>query len=503
MTDSSPSPARPVPILLLLALLCKAAWMGWIWWHGCLPSTSDSVCFKQPAYMRLHTPNFSIPSYAGQGPSVEIINSYPAVIYFYANYAVFKLFGFGHYSSIAVDLIIHVAFSGLGSWALWRVTGRQLPGILFLICSSEWLLTSGRPEEMGMLLALISLLTLPRGAWGLAASIIGLGLAGATSPGAALVGTTLLVAYDGFSRQFDRAFWRRTVLLLTLPILLSAAIYIGYAWPHVAEAWQQDHALRTSGFYTTLPAVRLFRFNPIWALTTAGTTVAAVVLAVYARLRRPAWFPNGTPAASFVVAAAVSIAIGLMLNLLAQRLAYDYRHVFALAVASLSIATSWWTTAAGRYSAASWALALGLLVSGLPLQRDIGRHTLAPLAWNEQWIDFDQAKRIVDETVPLGATVGGDGSVWALIDSGQPFLLTRTIAQDQWPEYVISGTWSHIPTVAQTGFAANKLATQYEEITPQPHLPQDGCALNLFGFKVPVATGRCDWYVRIWKRRQP
>lgn len=249
MTDSSPSPARTAPILLLLAFVLKAAWMGWIWWHGSLPSTSDSVCFKQPAYMRLHTPYFSIPSYAGQGPSVETINSYPAVIYFYTNYAVYKLFGFSHYSSIAVDLTVHLVFCGLGSWALWRVTGRQLPGILFLICSSEWLLTSGRPEEMGMLLVLVSLLALPRGPWGLTASILGLGLAGATSPGAALVGTSLLVAYDGYARQFDRTFWHRAPLLLTLPILLSTTIYLGYAWPHVAEAWQQDRALRQRLLY--------------------------------------------------------------------------------------------------------------------------------------------------------------------------------------------------------------------------------------------------------------
>src|SRR5690606_39190007 len=108
MADTGDKTARRIPWFLLLALACKVAWMAWIQWQGCLPAQSDSVCFKQPAYMRLHTPYYSIPSYAGLGPDVDKLNSYPAAIYSYVNYAAFRCFGFSNAVSIAVDLTIHL-----------------------------------------------------------------------------------------------------------------------------------------------------------------------------------------------------------------------------------------------------------------------------------------------------------------------------------------------------------------------------------------------------------
>ena len=59
---------RRTPVVLLGAVLLNFAWMSWLWWSGFPRSTSDIVCFKQPAYMRLHTPHFSVPTYGDKAP---------------------------------------------------------------------------------------------------------------------------------------------------------------------------------------------------------------------------------------------------------------------------------------------------------------------------------------------------------------------------------------------------------------------------------------------------
>jgi hypothetical protein len=501
MSQNPPITARRVPVLLLAALTAKALWLSWLGYYGYPHTTSDSVCFKQPAYMRLTTPYYSIPSYEGRCPSADILNSYPSAVYTYVNYAAFRVFGFSQFTSNGVDLLIHFCVAALGSWGLWKLTGQQMPSLLFLLGSSQWQLLSGRPEELGMLLVMCALLLQERGKLGLAAAIVCLGLAGATTPGAAVVGTTLLISYDGIRRRFERMFWNRAILLVSLPVLISAAVYLGYVYPFVAEAWEQDRVLRIDGVYSTATLPQLIRANPQWALATLPSLLIAIFISLYAFWKQPAWFPRDSTAGSFVLAAGFTILVALLLNSLAQRLEYDYRHVTALSWAALATCISWWKAPSGAYLPRAWGLAGALLILSLPMQRNIVRQTVAPLAWGDDAVDFERACQMVESVVPPTASVGGDGIAWATITDGRPYLITRTVGDEYWPDYVLSMNWSKQPAIFHDSEMAARLNADYEEVTPLPLLPQEGCGLNILGQHLPIATGRCDWYVRIWRRR--
>ncbi len=496
------TPTRRLPWVLTAAIAAKACWALWIGWHGLPHTTSDGPCFKQPAYMRLYTPNFSIPSYAGNSPYFDLVNSYPSAVYTYGNYLVFKLCGFSQFTSVAIDLTIHVLISALGAWALWLITGSQLAAIVFLLCSTQWLIPFGRPEEFGLLLVLTGLLTLERGPVGLATTVVALGMAGASSPGAAVVGTVLLVSFEAL----QRGIWNnrtRLLLLLLVPMLISAILYVGYVYPHLAEAFEQDRHMRETNFYYRISLLQLFSSSFLWSIVTFPLLIGAVGLAVVGLIWPPKWFPTHSTAGNFVIAAGIAVLLGLALNIAAQRPLYDYRHIIALAVAALAIAAAWLQSAGGARRYTAWGIAGLLLALSLPGQQMIARQSLGLLTLTDEDFDFAEAKALVDSVVPKHATVGGDGNAWAMIDDGRPFLLTRTAAPDNWPDYIISCTWANPPAIAQRPIDVTTLAEHYEELKLTPSLPSDGCHLNIAGLKVPLSSGRCDWYPRIWKRQSP
>jgi len=496
------SPARRSPYLLTIATVCKAGWLFWLGWHGLPYTTSDAPCFKQPAYMRLFTPFFSIPSYEGNGPFQDLVNSYPSTVYTYANYLVFKLFGFSQFTAVSTDLVVHFLISVIGAWALWRLTSSQLAAVLFLLTSAQWLLPFGRPEEFGLLLVLIALLTLERGITGFAMSLLAVGLAGASAPGAAVVGTALLLAFEVLQRGISNN-WPRLLSLLLIPAMISGILYVMYVYPYLAEALAQDRHMRETNFYYRIGLLGLFQSNPLWSVASFPILFGAIALAVVGLTRPPKWFPARTTAGNFVSAAGVAVVVGLVLNVAAQRPTYDYRHILALAVGALATGIAWLQTAGGSQRYTAWALAGLVLVLSLPAQRTIARESLGILTWTDNDFDFAKAKTLVNQVVPTDATVGGDGNAWAMIDDGRPFLLVRTVAPEYWPEYVISSTWANPPAVAQRPLDAKILADHYEEVTLTPSLPCDGCSLKLPGLSIPVASGRCDWYPRIWKRVSP
>lgn len=496
------SPARRLPWMLAGGSAALALWSIWMGWYGLPYTTSDSPCFKQPAYMRLFTPNYSIPSYEGRGPFTDLVNCYPSAMYTYANYLTFKVFGFSQFTSIAVDLVIHFALSAAGAWTIWRLTNSQLAGLVFLLGSMQWLLPAGRPEELGILLVFVALITLERGRLGLAVAIVALGMSGVSSPGAAVVGTVLLVAYEIFSRGLRGNGWR-VGLLFCVPVFVSAALYIGYVYPYVSEAWQQERHLRTANFYYKTSLLDLWRGDPLWAVATCLQLLMAMAVAVIGYVRSPGWFLRDSAAGRFVLAAGVAVFLGLLLNIATQRPEYDYRHITATALASLAIIVGWLQTAEVRKSLLAFGLAAVILALSIPAQQMLVRQSLARAIWTEEDVDFLEAKAILNSVVPKTAGIGGDGNAWAMIDDGRPFLLNRTLAFGLWPEYLVSTNWSNIPAAAQVDVRSRIVATFYEEVTPEPRLPCNGCYLDLYGLKIPIARGRCDWYLRIWKKIDP
>ncbi len=484
--------------MLCLALLANAVWLAWLAGSHAILLTSDAGCFKQPAYMRLHTPYFSIPSYDGRAPHFEKLNSYPAVLYFYANYTVFKLLGYSEVVSNGFDLAVHWALTAIAAWTIWKVTRQQLGAILLIACSPQWLLPVGRPEELGMLFVLLAVLTVHRGRWGFWAAIVCLGCVGATSPGAAIVGTLLLASFELLTYRLSSGSRWRILTLLTVPPAISIAIYLAYTWPYTLAAWEQHRVLEDT-LYVTQPLSSIVHNRPWWGISTLTPIVGMTLLVAYGNLCRPKWFPAGTSVARFVTAAAIAVTAGLLFNVVLARLDYDYRHITMLAIAVLALVTSWFPLKSFN----RWAFAIGLWLVSLPQQRDIVRFTLSPLARNGDAVSFEDARRTIQQHIPATATVGGDGSAFMLIDDGRPYLLTRTLGDEQWPEYVVSRSWFRQPAVAYTEEIAQRLENEYAEIVPQPQPSPNGSGVDVLGAFIPIAHGRCDWYITIWKRREP
>jgi hypothetical protein len=498
MSDAQASRPRNLPILLCVAMLAHAVWLTWLVGTHAILITSDAGCFKQPAYMRLFTPNFSIPSYEGRGPYFDEVNSYPAAVYVYTNYVTFKLFGYTDIVSNTFDLAVHWLLTSIAAWTIWRVTRQQMGAIVLIACSPQWLLPVGRPEELGMLFVVLGVLAICRAGWGLWAAVACLGCVGATSPGAAIVGTLLLTTFDLLNHKFQPGTRWRQIMLLTIPPAISIGIYVAYTWPYTWDAWRQHQVLEET-LYVTQPLSSIVHNRPPWAVSTLGPIFGSIILVLYGVSRRPTWFPLGTSLGNFAIAAAVTIAAGLAFNFVLARLDYDYRHITMLSISVLALATNWLPAGSAR----QWAVAIGLWLISLPQQRDIVRFTLAPLAREEESVSFDEAKRTLYEVIPSDGAIGGDGSTFMLLDDGRPYLLTRMVGDDDWPDYIVSRSWYREPAVAYSERVAHRLDTEYEEITPEPHLTSDGCGVHIFGWTIPIAHGRCDWYLRIWKRREP
>jgi hypothetical protein len=226
MSDAQASRPRNLPILLCVAMLAHAVWLTWLVGTHAILITSDAGCFKQPAYMRLFTPNFSIPSYEGRGPYFDEVNSYPAAVYVYTNYVTFKLFGYTDIVSNTFDLAVHWLLTSIAAWTIWRVTRQQMGAIVLIACSPQWLLPVGRPEELGMLFVVLGVLAICQAGWGLWAAVACLGCVGATSPGAAIVGTLLLTTFDLLNHKFQPGTRWRQIMLLTIPPAISIGIYV-------------------------------------------------------------------------------------------------------------------------------------------------------------------------------------------------------------------------------------------------------------------------------------
>lgn len=99
----------------------------------------------------------------GAVPIPDKINSYPSAIYTYVNYAAFRVFGFSQYTSSSVDLAIHFSVSTVAALALWRARAGGFSA--HAVSAREFAVVHHQreAEELGILLAMTSLLTFQRG----------------------------------------------------------------------------------------------------------------------------------------------------------------------------------------------------------------------------------------------------------------------------------------------------------------------------------------------------
>ncbi len=491
---------QKAPKVLILAVLAHGLLLYWLWWHGFPRPTSDTIAFKQPAYMRLHTPFFSIPSYEGTCPHFDKVASYPACVYTYLNYLVFRTVGFSLSSTLGTDLVIHFAGSTLAAFCIWRLSRSDILASLFVGASLGWLMPIGRPEELGMLFVVIALIGIRSRFW--IGAAIALGLTGATTPGAAIVGTILTLAYDGIFSHWSRPYLLRAITVLIVAPLLSLVLYTAFMWPYVAEAFEQHRYLMDSNFYFWTSPRQLVGEARLQAVALFGLVITALAFCGWTLRRRVDVSPEREMVVALLKASGVAIIVGLALNLGIGRRMYDYRLLTAISVAVICMGSSLLQSL--YYSQRRMiAVVSGLILIAFtaPSLRDVTRYAVAGYLWSDDSVNYAEAVQVVRHVVPATASLGGGGETWTVVGDGRPYIATRFVDEGHWPDYLISATWSNPPSLLEDKSFRKTIEDSYEEVTPAPQRPQNGCFVSLLGVKIPVARGRCDWYLRIWRRR--
>jgi hypothetical protein len=361
----------------------------------------------------------------------------------------------------------------------------------------------GRPEEFALLIATLALVAVelrPHWFW---LPILLLGITGVTSPGTAVVGTVLVVAYARFREIWTRHFIRNAALVVVVAPCVSAIIYAAFYWPDLSAAIEQHWHLERVGFYSKATLARLLMGDPETMVPPLLLAlVTAVMAAVGMGLRRD-WFPRGSIAGAFVAAAALAVLAGLSLNIVVRRLAYDYRHITYIGAAAALIAMAWLPAAASWASRVRYTgLVAGWCVLALMPLRDLGRYTLSPLTWNEDSVSFALAKARLNQIVSPSESIGGDGSLWAMVADGRPYYATTHCYDlSKLPDVLLSACWTNPPAQLQHSKIAKEIAANYLELEVFPGATPNGTYLNVFGMRLPISRGSSDWSFRAWRRR--
>lgn len=497
-------PGRLAPVAgavaLALAALTVCADLAWLAWHRLPLCTADTIAFKQPACMFLYTGRFSIPTYAAS-PHAELVTSSYSPVYIVANYLAFRTFGFGLGVSLTLDMAIHAALVLSSAWLVWRATHNPWLAVILLLGTMFLLLPVGRPEELAALLVVAALVALSARPKRYAVAVVLLGLVGATSPGAALIGTALLMLCDLLSASAVRRWAVRWAVMLPAAAGLAAALWYAFVHPYAAQAIEQ-FSQSPSGRFHTATLRELLAFAPIemafFSLSVATVTAAALALRVFAAPAAAA--PPGSPSSTFVAALVISGPLGLVLNLASGRLWYDYRLLALLYFAALLLLAGMLLQRLPR-PAARAAVYVSLTLLALLPQRDMVRYSLAPWLWDRDAVGYEQSVAEIQARVPPQASLGGDGALWAVLNDGRPFYATRWLGPaGPWPDYVVSTVWANPPYMLQSDKWAARLAAEYDRIDVWPPVVPGSCALDIAGWKLPLARGGCDWRFLLWRR---
>ncbi len=310
-------PQRRFPVVLVAAILFNFSLDGLAVVVGIsAQSTSDIVCFKQPAYMRLHTPHFSVPTYGADVPLSDSLNSYPTVVFYYLNYAAFKAFGFGLFTSLAVDLLIHLTLVTLAAGCLWRLTGNQLSPTVFLIVKFAALAAhrasrgAGHPagpdrtdragtREVGAARS-------PWWRWGSPESRLPVRRSSARR---CILPTMVFATASGGAVGAAR----RSSCFCRPPSPLASLCLVrrGRTLP---APWLRTACFASPAFTSPVSLLDTIWSELRWAIVTLPVVIAAVVMGLYCVIRKPSWFPRQTAAGAFVVAAVPAICVGFGLN---------------------------------------------------------------------------------------------------------------------------------------------------------------------------------------------
>ncbi len=476
------------------------ALLTWLACHGFPRTGADEVAIRQPAYMHLFTGKYAGPSYAGRAPYIDEVLAFYGSLFIMVSAALFRSFGFNQWTTFGGDIGVHLLLSGLMAYQVWRVTNKGWLGGLYWLGTTYLIEPVGRPEELGLLLGVLAVLSAGPGAVRWLLSIVFLGAAGATSPLAAILTTLVVIVRLRLELGRGRSFALRAAGILLLAPCLSAAIFLWYLHPYYAEAWLQLPHLLATGVNDS-PLMLLADLNPfgvsslaIFALICLGLTAKLLVERRRGQAAGPAWL-------NFSVCLLCVSLLGVILALCLGRPSYDYRWLgYLLPAISIVLvdATRWAPGAAGRWQAAFVALiAVGFALAN----RDIVRYAIAPLLWRSDSVTYAKALDAINRLVPESASIGGDSALWMTIRDGRPFIAIRWVHPNNWPEYVVSTSLGRSQTyVFEKASWAEKIRSEYEELPLTWAAPSPNC-LTLGHWKIPVFHADSDWRFRLWKRK--
>ncbi len=546
-----PAPAR-APWLLFVAVALKLIGLAWIAAAGFPREWGDMVMFKQPAYMFLHTGDFTVPTATALLPYADLTYAAYPPFYTYVNLLAFKLFGFSLYTSLGLDMTIHVILCGLITGVLYRQTRNQYIAAFFWLIATHLFYPEGRPEELGTLLIVLALIVIwrtPR-RWLLAAGLLGLSVAtqpiqavvgiilavvllyvarrprsqqyvpGTPPSGREVPGTLRAISTDGrgffsllsaFIRVHPRLVFRadaqaaRAAALVILPILVALLVWLPILARHPREAVTQFLA-HSSGRWTP-GLLSIIERQWLWAiffLSLLAMMIGCVALLLTAN-RRAGWCDAATMRLIVALALASLPGLGLLIALASPFYGYRLLAYLYLAVI-LYLVARWWQPAARlRLKALAAGLVCWLALVMLPGNLIFARYLVVPFTWTTESVPYPEATAQVARLVAPGATVGGDAILWWTVSDGRPYLALTWTRMEQWPEFILSSTfWGGEggTTIIRNKTWEARLATEYDELTA-PFVPGPVCALRIGGRAYPLSrTGSsCDWRVRVWQRK--
>lgn len=483
--------------LLLLALL-----YAWLISHGFPRHTSDSVIFKQPAYMLLARGEFVAPTYEGTLPfSSEVFAVYPGV-YPFLNYLVFKVFGYGMTQTLAFDLFVHWIGAALIGLLVLKKTRSGLLAAGAVAACVHLVLPVGRPDNVATFLGLAAFYFAgpERPKWWLVTLLLGLAAASGPWKGPMIGGFILL--HEWFRHRRDRLpRVARAFVAVTLAGIFAGVIWALQTAPEFEKGYAQFQALGTKTIERSID----FMYNLRSIFWSAHFLPLCALILFFGARRLKYWRESGTTEEwrPLLLTTIAGIPLVFGLNLLGGRPTYDYRPLNYLLILCGALLLD---APLGRARAPNKRLLVPITAAALAAFclfpcSELVRYSLAPLAWDQSSISPEAAEAELNALGPKDATIGGEGGAWPLVTDGRPFYGLRWIGE-KWPDYIVSSSWAREPNVMVDKTVQERLAKEYIEITTDPPIPAKGCRVSFFGIaQIPVATGACDWRLRIWKRQ--
>jgi hypothetical protein len=489
---------KRIPWIFVTALAATGFLLLWLGAHGFPTYTADALPVKQPAIMYLRDGVFSCPNYIGIFPFAELRAMSNPPLYIFANLAAFWMFGVNMFAALAEDLSIHFLLVAIVSWLMLRGTKSQVISGGFAFASLFLMLPVGRPEELAMLFGIAgaAVYGLTRHKW---VGALLLGVSGMTSASNAMKAWIAALALDYVASTIDRKWLLRTAGCGALSGVVAAVVWAAYVSPYFSEARAQFSNTRGGSYQPSLIEAVSFP---------SPTSTSYVVSFVFVMALGWPWIKwalrTGVDEALVRLVKAAMIALpGMMvIDAYLRRPIYDYRFdiMVALAVALCMVAPVF-----DRLRAAKPPLAVaGLAVVGLIALSPnvlILRYALAPLTWDSQAVTLGAAIDRLKTVIPPDVSIGGDATFWGFAADHPNYVMFYSRRYEQWPDYVLAGTWAEPDNIQQRPDWAEYLNKAYEPVPEATDAYHPGCSLKVLGLRVPISHGTCDFKMRVWRRK--